>query len=252
MRDILSDARGIWARVIQDLLTVSPNSVLKTCALDATGAQLRSLALRYNWIDQALSLPDISQLFEKRTIALSPPLLDAALIQGSSVLVHITSVGSVHMTSSVTGEQVFSWYSPEHIVVQDAYIMLYYSPTVGMVLMIRIVLLGGGRRLWMFRVTTTRPSLAPVFDSGPATSIADVSVYDDTVIAVHAEGGGISVALISLPSTFSNAPEPLSWSLLPDEVFQMLFWFDHADLLLVYRSDLLRRAAHQPSRVCLP
>lgn len=219
MRDILSQARGVWAGVIQDLLTVSPNSVMRTRALDATGDQLRSLALRYNWIDKALSSVDLSQLFEKRTVAISPPLLDAALIQGSSVLVHITSVGSVHLTSSVTEEQLLSWYSPQHVVLQDAYIMLYYSPTVGMVLMIRVVLVDGGRRLWMFSVTTTRPTLARIFDSGSASSIVDVSVYDDTVIAVHAAGGGVSVALIGLPSTFTNNPETLTWSLLPDEVF---------------------------------
>jgi hypothetical protein len=218
MYGMLADARGVWMAVVQDLLSVTPNSAVKKHARDATGAQLRSLALRFNWVDKAWSSNDLSRVFTPNTIPISPPLLDAALIQGSTILVHVTTVASVHMTSSLNGESILAWYSPEQIVLADAYIMLYCSPTIGMILMIRIVTMTGGRRLWLFRVTTTNPSLVQTFDSGGTSSIIDASVYDDTVVAVRDDIPGASIALLNIPSLFLGQPKPPIWFCLPEEV----------------------------------
>jgi hypothetical protein len=173
-RNTIKNAKTVWVEVVKDLLTVSPNGMMQRWLPHANGAQLRSVALRYNTINRALSAKDLSHALEISSVALEPPMEDALMIPASSVLLHITAIGSLHMTSSDTGETILSWFPPEPLALDSAYLGIYCSPTLGIILMARIFqkrFVARVRDSWYYAkhtnptVVSIHPLLYPAFGS---------------------------------------------------------------------------------------
>jgi hypothetical protein len=139
LRAIMQNSKSVWVAVVNAVLAVTPNgAVRRILSRDNTSAQLRSLALRYSLVDKALSARDLSSVFTTSEISLSASFLDALLIQGSAILLQITFNGSIHMTSIITGKNILSWSPPESFVLEGAAFATHFSPSVGMVLMIKV------------------------------------------------------------------------------------------------------------------
>jgi hypothetical protein len=139
LRSLLQDSKSVWSAVVKDLLEVSPYGVIRLSVPRATGAQLRSLAVRYNVVDKALSTENISHTtLETSFITLSPSVKQVRMIPASSVLIHIATTGSLHMTSTKTGESILTWLPPEPLALDHVTLRMESSPTIGTILTVKL------------------------------------------------------------------------------------------------------------------